>query len=141
MIIDLALEAIATEKIVTTRRVLYLAIEHGLANSRGRPLDKAKGSYGTVIDAMGMARRSGLIPWAAVADTTDRIEPPNYDGPEDFQDAVVGLAKRYMLDRQAGAGLLPGGLVGASRTLPDPVPGLPGIRPAANPVRRIGLPE
>lgn len=78
------------------RRVLYVAHERGLYP------DKAKGSYDAAGNVLGRARRAGLLPWEAVADTTERVYTEPYRDPADFRDAVRELAGAYRLDRQQG---------------------------------------
>jgi hypothetical protein len=51
---------------------------------------------------LGRARRAGLLPWEAVADTTERVYTEPYTGPEDFTAAMREAARRYRLDRQQG---------------------------------------
>jgi len=78
------------------RRVLYVAYEQGLYT------DKRQGSYDSVGNFLGRARRAGLLSWDAVADTVESVDPIVYDGPEDFGKSLVRLAQRYREDRQAG---------------------------------------
>ena len=76
------------------RRVLYVAFERGLYP------DKNKGSYDAVGNVLGRARRAGLLPWEAVADTTERVYSPSHAGPGDFMETVQAAAQDYRLDRQ-----------------------------------------
>lgn len=101
-IIGVANGLIVSERVVTPRRVLYVCIERGLTNTKGKPLDKSKTSYGTVIDALVMARRAGLIRWSDIADTTEREDPDFYEDPADFRIYLSRLADSYRLDRQLG---------------------------------------
>ena len=78
------------------RRVLYVAYERGLY------VDKGKGSYDAVGNVLGRARRAGLLPFDAVADTTERVHTEPYTGIGDFAATVRAAAQRYRLDRQAG---------------------------------------
>jgi hypothetical protein len=78
------------------RRVLYVAYETGLYP------DKGKGSYDSVGNFLGRARRGGWLPWEAVADVTDRVEPLTYDGPDHFARTVLRMADSCRLDRQQG---------------------------------------
>lgn len=85
------------------RRVLYVASERGLTNNQGVPLDKVKKThYGTVSDALSRARRAGLLPWGAIIDTTERMEPDGFDSPADFRETVNAWAESYRIARQVG---------------------------------------
>ncbi|MFJ7200996.1 MULTISPECIES: hypothetical protein [unclassified Streptomyces] len=56
------------------------------------------------MELLGMARRSGRIPWKALRDDTEiRAEPVAYDGPDDFRAGLRQAPLDYRLDRQAGA--------------------------------------
>jgi hypothetical protein len=78
------------------RRVLYVAYEHGLYPAKG------KAEYDAVGNVLGRARRAGLLPWEAVADSTERVYSQPYSGPEDFHAEVAAMARSYRLDRQQG---------------------------------------
>lgn len=78
------------------RRVLYVAFERGLYP------DKGDGSYHAVGNVLGRARRAALLPWEAVADTTERVYDEPYGGIADFAATVRHMAREYLLDRQAG---------------------------------------
>jgi hypothetical protein len=81
---------------VLVRRVLYVAFERGLYP------DKSKASYDAVGNVLGRARRAGLLPWEAVADTTERVASQPYEDLGHFAEAVQAAAGRYRADRQAG---------------------------------------
>ncbi len=78
------------------RRVLYVAFERGLYPAKG------KAAYDAVGNVLGRARRAGLLPWGAIADTTERVYSQSYGGMEDFARTVQVMAENYRLDRQAG---------------------------------------
>ncbi|MER5870523.1 hypothetical protein [Streptomyces sp. NPDC002044] len=81
---------------LTIRQVWYLLISDGI-------LVKEERTYKGLVDVLGMARRSGRIPWEALRDDTAiNAEPDFYDGPADFRAAVHRAAAGYRLDRQAG---------------------------------------
>jgi hypothetical protein len=82
---------------VLVRRVLYVALERGLYP------DKGKGSYDAVGNVLGRARRAGLLPWEAVADTTERVYTEPYGGAEGFLATYRHEARNGRLeDRQKG---------------------------------------
>jgi hypothetical protein len=78
------------------RRVLYVAYERGLYP------DKGKGSYDAVGNVLGRARRAGLLPWEAIADTTERVYSQPYEDLGHFARCVQAAAEDYFLDRHAG---------------------------------------
>jgi hypothetical protein len=79
------------------RRVLYVAYERGLYP------DKGKGSYDAVGNVLGRARRAGLLPWEAVADTAERVWTEPYGGADGFLATVRDQAGHgRLLDRQEG---------------------------------------
>jgi hypothetical protein len=94
-VVKVALE-LQDEWPVLVRRVLYVAFERGLY------VDKSKGSYDAAGNVLGRARRAGLLPWNAVADTTERVYDEAYENLGHFARSVQGAAERYLLDRQAG---------------------------------------
>jgi hypothetical protein len=79
------------------RRVLYVAYERGLYP------DKGKGSYDAVGNVLGRARRAGLLPWEAVADTAERVWTAPFGGADGFLEIVRQEAEHgRLLDRQDG---------------------------------------
>jgi hypothetical protein len=78
------------------RRVMYVAYERGLYPAKG------KAQYDAVGNALGRAHRAGLLPWEAIADTTERVYNQPYDGLADFAATVRTMASKYRLDRQEG---------------------------------------
>jgi hypothetical protein len=79
------------------RRVLYVAYERGLYP------DKGKGSYDAVGNVLGRARRASLLPWAAVADTAERVHRQPYGGADGFVAAIRQEAEHgRLLDHQEG---------------------------------------
>ena len=81
---------------LTLRQVFYrLVAEHGF--------DKTERSYERLLDAMGNARRAGIIPFDSIRDDgiTD-VSPSAYSGKEHFLEVVQGAASRFRLNRQVG---------------------------------------
>jgi hypothetical protein len=82
---------------VLVRRVLYVAYERGLYP------DKSKASYDAVGNVLGRARRAQLLPWEAVADTTERVYSEPYSGAAGFLAAVrEGAGHARLEDLQEG---------------------------------------
>jgi hypothetical protein len=102
-VVDVA-KALRGEWPALVRRVQYVAIEHGLYPRRpGESKDSyKKRTYMAVGNVLGRARRAGLLPWRAIADTTERRHTLPYDGLNDFAETVEAMAEGYRLDRQAG---------------------------------------
>ncbi|MEU1447147.1 hypothetical protein [Streptomyces mirabilis] len=65
---------------------------------------KTERDYKRMCEYVGMARRSGRIPWDAIRDDTQiAVEAPlSFDGPADFFSAVAAAVDDYRVDRQAG---------------------------------------
>jgi hypothetical protein len=81
------------------RRVLYVAYERGLYPAKG------KAAYDAVGNVLGRARRAGLLPWEAVADTTERVYDEPFGGAGGYLAAVRADAECARLaDRQEGQG-------------------------------------
>ena len=81
---------------LTLRQVFYrLVAEQGF--------DKTERSYERLLDAMGNARRAGMIPFDSIRDDgiTD-VSPSAYSGKEHFLEVVQGAASRFRLNRQVG---------------------------------------
>ena len=81
---------------LTLRQVFYrLVAEQGF--------DKTERSYERLLDAMGNARRAGIIPFDSIRDDgiTD-VSPSAYSGKEHFLEVVQGAASRFRLNRQVG---------------------------------------
>jgi hypothetical protein len=79
------------------RRVLYVAFERGLYPAKG------KKQYDSVSNVLTRARRSGRLPWEAIADTTERVYRQPYGGAEGFRAAWREEAKAARLhDLQEG---------------------------------------
>ena len=81
---------------LTLRQVFYrLVAEHGF--------DKTERSYERLLDAMGNARRAGIIPFDSIRDDgiTD-VSPNAFDGKDHFLEVVQGAASRFRLNRQVG---------------------------------------
>ncbi|MET8629926.1 hypothetical protein ABZW30_40450 [Kitasatospora sp. NPDC004669] len=65
---------------------------------------KIERDYKRMCEYVGMARRSGRIPWDAIRDDTQiAVEAPlSFTGPGDFFAAVEAAVDDYRVDRQAG---------------------------------------
>jgi hypothetical protein len=95
--VRIASENLREEWPLLVRRVLYVAYEHGLYP------DKGKSSYGAVGKVLGRARRAGLLPWEAVAETAERVYTESHGGADGFlatvrREAEVGR----LMDRREG---------------------------------------
>lgn len=94
--VDRVLDRYTAQLPLTIRQVWYSLISDGVLAKEGR-------TYKRLIEVMGMARRSGRIPWEALRDDTEiRAEPAFYAGPDDFRAALRQAAVDYRLDRQTG---------------------------------------
>ncbi|MGY4920464.1 hypothetical protein ACWD9K_35745 [Streptomyces sp. 900116325] len=94
--VDRVLARYAAQLPLTIRQVWYSLISDGV-------LVKEERTYKQTVELLGMARRSGRIPWEALRDDTEiRAEPVAYDGPDDFRAGLRQAALDYRLDRQAG---------------------------------------
>jgi len=96
-VVKIAREDLRDEWPLLVRRVLYVAYERGLYP------DKGKGSYDAVGNVLGRARRAGLLPWEAVADTAERVYDEPYGGADGFLAVVRHQAENgRLVDRQEG---------------------------------------
>jgi hypothetical protein len=77
---------------VLVRRVLYVAFERGLYP------DKSKGSYDATGNVLGRARRAGLLPWEAIADSTERVYREPYGGAAGYLASVREAAGHARLE-------------------------------------------
>ncbi|MFE3560196.1 hypothetical protein ACFXKW_35870 [Streptomyces sp. NPDC059193] len=94
--VDRVLDRYTAQLPLTIRQIWYSLISDGVLPKEGRP-------YKRLIEVMGMARRSGRVPWEALRDDTEiRAEPAFYAGPDDFRAALRQAAAEYQLDRQTG---------------------------------------
>lgn len=94
--VDQVLDRYTDQLPLTIRQVWYSLISDGV-------LAKENRTYKRLIEIIGMARRSGRIPWEALRDDTEiRAEPAAYADPDDFHAAVRQAAAGYRLDRQTG---------------------------------------
>ncbi|GAB2953652.1 hypothetical protein [Streptomyces sundarbansensis] len=94
--VDRILERYAVQLPLTIRQVWYSLISDGV-------LVKEERTYKQTVELLGMARRSGRIPWEALRDDTEiRAEPVAYEGPDGFRAGLRRAALEYRLDRQAG---------------------------------------
>ncbi|MFB7657898.1 MULTISPECIES: hypothetical protein [unclassified Streptomyces] len=93
--VDGILTRYAAQLPLTIRQVWYSLISDGV-------LAKEERTYKRTVELLGMARRSGRIPWEALRDDTEiRAELVVYDGPDDFRAGLRRAALDYRLDRQA----------------------------------------
>ncbi|MEV1049029.1 hypothetical protein [Streptomyces sp. NPDC049916] len=93
---DQVLERYSAQLPLTIRRVWYSLISNGV-------MVKEERTYKQTVELLGMARRSGRIPWEALCDDTEiRAEPLAYEGPDDFRAGLRRAALEYRLGRQAG---------------------------------------
>ncbi|MFJ1787264.1 hypothetical protein ACIOML_23525 [Streptomyces anulatus] len=94
--VDRVLERYAAQLPLTIRQVWYSLISDVV-------MTKEERTYKQSVELLGMARRSGRIPWEALRDDTEiRAEPVAYEGPDDFRVGLRRAALEYRLDRQAG---------------------------------------
>ena len=79
------------------RQLFYVLLSDGV-------LEKTERDYKRMCEYVGMARRSGRIPWEAIRDDTQIAvqAPPSFTGPDDFWAGVSAAADDYRVDRQAG---------------------------------------
>ncbi|MFC9431507.1 hypothetical protein [Streptomyces sp. NPDC056987] len=82
---------------VSLRQLFYVLLSNGV-------LEKSERDYKRMCEYVGMARRSGRIPWDVIRDDTQIAvdAPPSFTGPEDFWAAVAASVDDYRVDRQAG---------------------------------------
>ncbi|MFJ5120897.1 hypothetical protein [Kitasatospora sp. NPDC088548] len=82
---------------VSLRQLWYVLVSDGV-------MAKTERDYKRMCEYVGMARRSGRIPWDAIRDDTQvAIEaPPSFAGPGEFFTAVEVAVDDYRVDRQAG---------------------------------------
>ncbi|MGW1976720.1 hypothetical protein [Streptomyces sp. NPDC001889] len=81
---------------LTIRQVWYALVSDGV-------LVKEERAYKRLVDVLGMARRSGRLPWEALRDDTAiSAEPAAYTGPAGFRAALLAAAEDFRLDRQTG---------------------------------------
>lgn len=82
---------------VTLRQVFYVIQGQGV-------LAKTQRDYKRMCEYVGMARRSGRIPWSAIRDDRQVAAeaPPAFAGPEHYWRVVNDIALDYRIDRQYG---------------------------------------
>ncbi|MEV2264570.1 hypothetical protein AB0J13_38710 [Streptomyces anulatus] len=82
---------------VSLRQMFYVLLSDGV-------LEKTERDYKRMCEYVGMARRSGRIPWDMIRDDTQIAvdAPASFTGTEDFWAAVAVAADGYRVDRQAG---------------------------------------
>ncbi|MCK7627981.1 hypothetical protein MUU72_33670 [Streptomyces sp. RS10V-4] len=94
--VDRVLERYSAQLPLTIRQVWYSLISDGV-------LLKEERTYKRLVEVLGMARRSGRIPWEALRDDTEiTAVPVAYDSPADFHQTLLQAAHGFRLDRQAG---------------------------------------
>ncbi len=81
---------------MTARQIFYRLV--------GREaLGKTERDYARLCEAIGRARRAGLLPFEAIRDDgATRLNPPAWGGVADFLEAVAAHAAGFRLDRQEG---------------------------------------
>ncbi|WP_137969732.1 hypothetical protein [Streptomyces antimycoticus] len=67
-------------------------------------LEKTERDYKRMCEYVGMARRSGRIPWDVIRDDTQIAvdAPPSFLGPDDFWTAVEAAVDDYRVESQEG---------------------------------------
>ncbi|MFE7664725.1 hypothetical protein [Streptomyces celluloflavus] len=82
---------------ISLRQTWYVLLSDGV-------MVKIERDYKRMCEYVGMARRSGRIPWDVIRDDTQIAvdAPPSFTGPEDFWTAVNAAVDGYRVDRQAG---------------------------------------
>ena len=94
--VDQVLARFAAQLPLTIRQAWYALVSDGV-------MAKEERAYKRLVEVLGMARRSGRIPWEAVRDDTEiSTEPAAYASSEDFHEALLAAAGDFRLDRQAG---------------------------------------
>ncbi|GGZ42768.1 hypothetical protein [Streptomyces poonensis] len=94
--VDLVLARFAGQLPLTIRQCWYALVSDGV-------LAKEERTYKRLVEVLGMARRSGRIPWQALRDDTEiSVVPVAYDGPVHFHGTLLAAARDFRLDRQAG---------------------------------------
>ncbi|MEU0941055.1 hypothetical protein [Embleya sp. NPDC005971] len=139
--VDRVLDRYTAQLPLTIRQTWYALVSDGV-------LAKEEKTYKRLVEVLGMARRSGRVPWDALRDDTAvGVEPLAYTGPDHFRRTLLALGEDFRLDRQAGQPVRlevwseTAGMVPQLVTVADPygVPvysgggfnGLPGKRAAA----------
>ncbi|MFF7098515.1 hypothetical protein ACFY9A_40070 [Streptomyces rubradiris] len=82
---------------VSLRQLWYVLVSDGV-------MAKTERDYKRMCEYVGMARRSGRVPWEAIRDDTQTAvdAPLSFAGPTDFWAGVAEAADDYRVDRQAG---------------------------------------
>lgn len=91
--VDAALDRYRDHLPVSLRQLFYVLLSDAVLEKTVR-----------MCEYVGMARRSGRIPWDVIRDDTQIAVdvPPSFTGPEDFRTAVNAAVDDYRVDRQAG---------------------------------------
>ncbi|MCT9094241.1 hypothetical protein N4G70_36180 [Streptomyces sp. ASQP_92] len=95
--VDGVLDLYADYLPVTLRQIFYVLTGEGV-------LAKTLRDYKRLGEYVGMARRSGRIPWSAIRDDKQAVAeaPPSFIGPGHFWRTVEAIARDYRVDRQHG---------------------------------------
>lgn len=95
--VDAILDRYAGHLPISIRQAFYAAVSGGV-------LPKTERAYKRLAEAVGMARRSGRIPWEAIRDDSGaRAEIPTaFAGPAAFRAGLRQAAESYRRDRQEG---------------------------------------
>lgn len=94
--VEAILDRYADHLPVSIRQVFYAAVSDEV-------LEKTERGYRRLQETLGMARRSGRIPWEAIRDDSGaHALPTAFAGPAAFRAGLRRAAERYRLDRQKG---------------------------------------
>ncbi|MGR3935264.1 hypothetical protein [Streptomyces sp. BRA346] len=95
--VDAVLDRYRDHLPVSLRQLFYVLLSDGV-------LEKTERDYKRMCEYVGMARRSGRIPWDMIRDDTQLAvnAPPSFAGLEDFWMAVDAAVDDYRVDRQVG---------------------------------------
>ncbi|MCX4783870.1 MULTISPECIES: hypothetical protein [unclassified Streptomyces] len=95
--VDCVLDRYRDHLPVSLRQLFYVLLGDGV-------LEKTECDYKRMCEYVGMARRSGRIPWSVIRDDTQiAVDAPTaFASPADFWAAVASAADDYRVDRQAG---------------------------------------
>ena len=98
-IIDAAQVLLDVERPMTLRQLYYLLLSNHVL--RGEDSQACKRSYRQLMRVIGLARRSGEIPFETLVDNVrTRIKPSSWSGLADFVDATAELYRKDFWARQ-----------------------------------------
>lgn len=95
--VDAILDRYSGHLPISIRQAFYAGVSDGV-------LPKTERGYKRLVEVVGMARRSGRIPWEAIRDDSGaRAESPiAFSGPAAFRAGLRQAAESYRRDRQEG---------------------------------------